>query len=1268
MLFSIPVLVCMLVPGCSGSQNTSDITKAMAEKMNNSLGLEGAVKVPGSPPSGSSGTGSPQIDAKLSTAPDQLYDGLHYAINLSPVFSGEVSGALVQVVGAGEYLKIPRSKVGDLVTLTGLFSWQSDFQSITGKGVPIKIWLYEAIPVVAGIKADGQGMNVGLPMEWKPTVSKSSSLPVPAQEMQDSLSAGGRTGETRSGVLSDTGSGEVPSPELVLEPADGKIFFGVPFLLKARFTASGPRKILIQISEAKTFLEYALLEKEITAGEASFNFTFSGVTGTSHVTLKAVLVADGGTSNASTAKLAVTVRPVAPDGGTDLPDSGLDAGTDAGTDAGVADYAPSSVVGLSIKFDEYTHEVANTWYFLSSTAIMNGHLEFPYTFTKNGISSTTIEFNVGGMDRYSMTWTSATGGTCIEKYESDTSYPCTFQVVESPEDGGQPDAALDAGYDAGMDGGPDAGCMPACTGRCGGPDSCGGTCPTTICPDGETCGGGGVSYVCGKKMAQTAEGLGHSCAISSSRQIQCWGRNNAGQIGDSSFIDRTAPVPLPGNDYVAIVAGYEHTCALNTQGAMLCWGANLNGQLGQGAFSDPMPAPVMVKALQGIPVKSIGAGAYNTCAVTGTGALFCWGKNVNGQIGDGTNVCKAVPTAVNGMGSGVSAAAGGMNHTCAIMESGDVRCWGSNSRGQIGIGSDSTANFLEPQAAVNIGGDRAVSIAANGQPGYAAMGFPDSGHSCASTQTGAVYCWGANGSGQLGNGSNYVDSTSPVVVDGLPIATAVAAGAAHSCALTDNDGTWGMYCWGDNEYGSLGNNAVMQKGLYWEDTKSPVQTAITLSVGSSIGAGGYHSCAVNGAGTTAWCWGLNTWGQLGNTGHGSINAPVSGQTVDQIGGFLAVGGDHVCAVVNPTDVPMVSCWGMNRDYELGSETMNLWPHFDPMIIDGLPGSQSIHAMAAGARHSCIALGNLTSGNSDLKCWGRNGLGQLGNGDDFVHTTPVAVTGFPQGTVDPKGISAGGDHTCTIVTVVGAGRQGWCWGYNSSGQLGINSAESKSNVPVQVLEINGFATPDSIAAGQSHTCAAKQGAGAWCWGDNTFGQLGTGNNISSRVAMSVPNLAGMDVRAVAAGGSHSCAVVGDKGPVKCWGFNGSGQLGDGTTTNSTVPVDVQGLPADRFMQEIVAGYGHTCIITTDDVSYPTVYCWGDNSYGQLGDGTTTNRTIAVPLPEPGNHGMTRIGAGIGFTCDLSGDTVDCWGSDEYGQLGIASIHSVANMCVPQTINL
>jgi hypothetical protein len=296
----------------------------------------------------------------------------------------------------------------------------------------------------------------------------------------------------KGGELPDSGSGGVAVPELVIAPLDGKIYFNVPFEMTAMFTAEAPQKILIQVSGARTYVEYALSEAEKSAGRASFRFTFttaqkgsavgaltsalmSGVTPqageTSNITIKVVLVAGGGTSNAARADLTLTGRPVPSDGGypdagadtgadtgdlPDVSDAGVDSGSDtgdlpdvsdggedAGADAGATDYAPSAVAGLSIRFDEYTHQVVNTWYFLSSTAILNGSMEFPYTFAKNGANDTTIEFNVGGIDRYFMTWTGATGGSCTEKYESDVTYPCTFQIVQSPSDGGYPDAAVD---------------------------------------------------------------------------------------------------------------------------------------------------------------------------------------------------------------------------------------------------------------------------------------------------------------------------------------------------------------------------------------------------------------------------------------------------------------------------------------------------------------------------------------------------------------------------------------------------------------------------------------------------------------------------------------------------------------------------------------------------------------------------------------------------------------------------------------------------------
>jgi alpha-tubulin suppressor-like RCC1 family protein len=332
--------------------------------------------------------------------------------------------------------------------------------------------------------------------------------------------------------------------------------------------------------------------------------------------------------------------------------------------------------------------------------------------------------------------------------------------------------------------------------------------------------------------------------------------------------------------------------------------------------------------------------------------------------------------------------------------------------------------------------------------------------------------------------------------------------------------------------------------------------------------------------------------------------------------------DHTCVV---TTGGGVKCWGDNSSGGLGDGTMTA--SSTPVDVAGL--ASGVTAIATGDRYSCA----LTS-RGGVRCWGYNEFGQLGDGTTTNRTTPVDVAGLASGV---SAITARGEHTCALIT---GGVK--CWGANMNGQLG-HGTTAGSGIPVDVA---GLASGVSaIAVGGEHTCALTSGGGLKCWGWNATGQLGIGTTTDSNTPVDVVGLAS-GVSAIAAGGRHTCALM-TAGGVSCWGYNEFGQLGDGTTTDSPMPVAVAGLP--RSVGAITTGGNFSCALKTDG----GVICWGLNGVGQLGDGTYTDSPAPVDATGLAS-GVKAIAAGYYHICGITRDGgVTCWGGNESGQLGIGT---------------
>jgi alpha-tubulin suppressor-like RCC1 family protein len=252
----------------------------------------------------------------------------------------------------------------------------------------------------------------------------------------------------------------------------------------------------------------------------------------------------------------------------------------------------------------------------------------------------------------------------------------------------------------------------------------------------------------------------------------------------------------------------------------------------------------------------------------------------------------------------------------------------------------------------------------------------------------------------------------------------------------------------------------------------------------------------------------------------------------------------------------------------------------------------VAALAAGWEHTCA----LASGGG-VKCWGWNEYGRLGDGTTTDRSTPVDVVGLASGVA---AIAAGVEHTCALMDAVHGGGVK-CWGWDGYGQLGLGTITYRTT-PVAVVGLASGAA--AIAAGRSHTCALTSGGGVKCWGGNWHGRLGDGTTTDRSTPVDVVGL-GSGVAALAAGWEHTCALA-SGGGVKCWGENGYGRLGDGTTTWRSTPVAVVGLASGAAA--IAAGRSHTCALTSGGGAK----CWGWDGDGQLGLGTITYRTTPVDV--------------------------------------------------------
>ncbi len=686
------------------------------------------------------------------------------------------------------------------------------------------------------------------------------------------------------------------------------------------------------------------------------------------------------------------------------------------------------------------------------------------------------------------------------------------------------------------------------------------------------------------------------------------GSNDSANLGDGTVIDRWTPVVPPGLGGVsAISAGYRHGLVVKTDGTVATTGDGGNGRLGLGN-TNYRATYATIPGLTG--VVAVGGGAAHSVALKNDGTVWAWGWNAYGQVGDGDpTVNRVAPSQVTGL-SGITQIATGYWHTLALKSDGTVWAWGRNEYGNIGDGS--LTNALVPIQVPGLTGVTAIGVGLY--------------HSLAVKSDGTVWAWGYNSHSQLGDGTT-TNRTSPVPVAGLTGAIAVAGGQYHSMAIK-TDGT--VWTWGRNNAGQLGDGTTTSR-------TAPVRAG-TLTGVTAIAAGDIHSLAM-GAGGTVYSWGANSEGQLGRGNQTNLSTPTAtlacqilpaqGPGITLYNRSLSTAQTHNYVLkANGT----AWSWGANQEGQLGDGTV-----LNRTAPVALPGLSTIVSISAGWSHGLAA-----RSDGAVFGWGLNLDGQIGDGTTTRRLTAVQVTGVngavavaagklhslalkSDGTVWAWGNNTRGqlgDSTTTSKTVpvqvssltgvvaIAAGEYHsvalkndgtvWTWGDNPNGQLG-DGTNTRRTIPVQVDWITGV---EAIASTANHTLALRSDGTVWGWGSGGNGELGQGSSLG---AWNSPvRMEGItNARAIAAGAQHSLVLKSD-GTVWATGLNTSGQLGDASVVRRPVPVQVNQLTG---VAAIAAGAVHSVALKVDG----SLWAWGTNSAGQFGVATPAVSTIPVAGP-------------------------------------------------------
>ena len=752
-----------------------------------------------------------------------------------------------------------------------------------------------------------------------------------------------------------------------------------------------------------------------------------------------------------------------------------------------------------------------------------------------------------------------------------------------------------------------------------------------------------------------------------------WGSNAYGQLGNNTTTLSSIPVQVSNiTGLVALAAGDSDSLALTTSGKIWAWGWNNYGELGTGSTTNSsvpvsvtIPTSSFTTLLSSLPnVVAIAAGPYHSLALRNDGTVWTWGYNGSGQLGNNTTTSSSSPLEVvsptgTGYLTGIVAISAGHDHSLALRNDGTVWAWGSNPYGQLG-NSTVTNSLIPVQVFTNAAGTSALTeVVAIGAGWY---------HSLAVDQFGQAWAWGYNGYGQLGNGTA---KNSEYAIDaGLTNAAVVSGGYQHSVAV---DATGAVWSWGYNNYGQLGNESTT-------NSSTPIQVFGVGGTGNltgftTVAAGWYHNVALKSDGTV-WAWGRNDSGQLGND-QASGTVPYSWLPV-QVGTItgaasIAAGVTHGLTIKGVTTPKVVitssaNPSGSGQNVTLLATVSPIAPATatptgtvtftdtgvqlgSPVTLSSGMGSLSVSTLAVGT-HTITATYsgdiNYVTASATLTQVVRNG---------------AAVTLTSSLNPAPAGQSVTFTATATAVapaTGTPTGSIVFTDGINllATVSLTAGSATYSTSSLVTGGHIIGAAYSGDSRFGSTSTLLLQSiipNATPFAWGSNTDGQLGNDTTTNSSVPVQVGGLT--KPMELAGGGGHSLAVQGD-GTVWAWGYNTDGELGNGSTSASSAPVQVSSISGALA---VAAGKLHSLAVKSDG----TVWAWGSNVSGQLGNNSTVSSD--VPVKVNGLTDIVAVAAGSLHSLAVRSDgTVWAWGSNQYGQLGN---ETTTNSSVPvQVVNL